>query len=232
MKHVAEKIISRLKRDPSYKLDTSYSLRQLFFIFWYRLFQLIRGLFVKLKISSTGMIFCGKGVIIQHGYQIKAGASLILEENVHINALSEHGITCGNNVTIAKNSVIVCTGVVANKGIGINIGDNTAIGAQSFLGGQGGIDIGSNVIMGPHVKIFSENHNFSKLDIVIRKQGETRKKVVINDNCWIGAGATILNGVNIAEGCVVAAGSIVTKSIPKNSIVAGVPAKIIGSRQK
>lgn len=230
MKSLIEKIIGKLKNDPSYKLAENFSSRQLYYISWYRLIQIIRGSFIKLRISSSGITFCGQRVVIQHGYQIKAGKNLILEEGVHINALSENGIMLGNNVTIAKYSVLSCTGVIANKGIGIVIGNNSAIGAQSFLGGQGGIKIGDDVIIGPQVKIFSENHNYDKADVLIRKQGESRRGVAIGNNCWIGAGAIILDGVSIATGCVVAAGSVVTKSIPANSIAAGVPARIIKSR--
>lgn len=230
MKKVIEKIISILKRDPSYKLDDTYSSRQLVYTIWYRTIQILRGCFLKLYVSSDGIIFCGRNVIIQHGYQFKAGKSLILEEGVNINALSEKGIIVGNNVTIAKNSILLCTGVIANKGKGIEIGNNAAIGAQSFLGGQGGIKIGNDVIMGPHVKIFSENHIFDSLEIIIRKQGESRSGVIIEDNCWIGAGTIILDGVTVSSGCVIAAGSVVNKTVPKNAVVAGVPARIIKTR--
>jgi acetyltransferase-like isoleucine patch superfamily enzyme len=230
VKRLIEKIIANLKRNPSYKLDDNYSMKQLLYILYYRFFQVVRGYIVKLKISTTGLVFCDRRVVLQHGYQIEAGKNLILENDVHLNALSKNGIVLGDNVTIAKYSVLVCTGVIANKGVGIRIGSNSAIGAQSFLGGQGGIVIGNDVIMGPQVKIFSENHNFENIDIAIRKQGESRSGVAIGDNCWIGAGVTILDGVSIGEGCVIAAGSIVTSSFPNNSIAMGVPAKIVKSR--
>ena len=230
MKRIIEKIIATLKNDPSYKLDDSYSFKQLFYILWHRFFQVVRGYILKLRVSSSGIIFCGKRVIIHHAYQFKAGENLILEEGVFISALSSNGIIAGNNVTIAKFAILTCTGVIANKGVGIRIGNNSAVGAQSFLGGQGGITIGNDVIMGPQVKIFSENHNYEHKDILIRKQGESRKGVTIGDNCWIGAGVIILDGVSLGQGCVVAAGSVVTKSIADNSIVAGIPAKVIKSR--
>lgn len=230
MKKILEKIIALLKNNPSYRLDDTYSFRQLFFIVWYRSFQALRGLFLKIRVSSNGLIFCAKNVTIHHAYQISVGKSLILEEGVYIDALSERGVNIGNNVTIAKYSILSCTGVIAKKGMGIEIGDGSAIGAQSFLGGQGGIRIGKDVIMGPQVKIFSENHNYDQTNLIIRLQGESRIGVTIGDNCWIGAGSTILDGVTISPGCVVAAGSVVTKSIPENSLVAGVPAKIIQSR--
>jgi acetyltransferase-like isoleucine patch superfamily enzyme len=230
MRRLVEKIIAKLKNDPSYRIDGNYSTKQLLFILYYRAIQIVLGYLAKLKISTKGMMFCGRRVILLHGYQVTAGRNLILENDVYLNALSKNGILLGDNVTIAKYSVLVCTGVIANLGVGIKIGNNSAIGAQSFLGGQGGILIGNDVIMGPQVKIFSENHNFESIDIVIRKQGESRLGVSIGDNCWIGAGVTILDGVSIGEGCIIAAGSIVTSSLPKNCIAMGVPAKNIKSR--
>jgi acetyltransferase-like isoleucine patch superfamily enzyme len=230
LRNILEKIIAYLKSDPSYKLDRNYSLTQLSFVVWYRLCQIGRGLVLKLKISSSGVVFCGRRVIVQHGYQFTSGRSLIIEDCVHINALSRDGIVTGDNVTIARYAILTCTGVIANNGVGIRIGNNSAVGSQSYLGGQGGITIGNDVIIGPQVQIFSENHNYDDPLTVIRKQGESRKGVVIGNNCWIGAGSIILDGVHIADGCVIAAGSVVTKSITANSVVAGVPAKVIKPR--
>lgn len=225
-----ETIISLLKKDPSYRFKTEYRLRQLFYILLYRGLQLIRGFRIRLKIKAQGLIFCGRAVVIEHGYQITSGANLILEDMVHINALSENGIAFGRNVTVAKGTVIVCTGVIANRGTGLIIGDYSAIGAHSFIGSQGGITIGSDVIMGPGVRIFSENHNYDNSELPIRKQGEIRKKVLIEDDSWVGSGVTILGGVTIGRGSVIAAGSVVTKNIPAYSVVAGIPAKIVKKR--
>jgi acetyltransferase-like isoleucine patch superfamily enzyme len=230
MMKILGKIIGVLKNDKNYTLDDKYSVKELFYIVLYRMMQLINGFFIKMQIDSKGILFCGKHVNIQYGFLVKAGKSLILEDGVVLNALSENGIILGNNVTIAKYSILQCTGVIARKGVGIKIGNNSAVGGQTYLGGQGGIEIGNDVIMGPGVKIFSENHNFKNPEEVIRKQGENRKGVKINDNCWIGSNVTILDGVEIGAGCVIAAGSVVTKSIPANSIAAGVPTKVIKQR--
>ncbi|MGE5681349.1 MAG: acyltransferase [Bacillota bacterium] len=226
-----EKVISKLKKDPSYSIEINYSTRELLHIIIYRAGQILRGAVKKIKLGKTrGVVFCGGSVKIRHGYLIESRGNLILEDNVFLDALSENGIKLGSNVTIAKSSVLVCTGVIAKKGTGISIGDNSAVGAQSFLGGQGGIKIGNDVIMGPGVRIFSENHNYSDPALPIRKQGENRKGVVIEDNCWIGSGVTVLDGVRIGSGSVIAAGSVVTKDIPTDSIAAGVPAKVIKNR--
>jgi acetyltransferase-like isoleucine patch superfamily enzyme len=174
----------------------------------------------------------GTHVKVRHGYQISAGKNLILDDNVSINALSTDGIQMGDHVSIARDSILFCTGVIAQKGKGITIGNRTGIGARAFLAGQGGITIGDDVITGPNIKVFSENHNFSDLTQTIKQQGVTKQATVIGNNCWIGGDVTILAGVTIGDGCVIAAASVVTKSVPANSVVAGVPAKVVKSRDK
>jgi acetyltransferase-like isoleucine patch superfamily enzyme len=229
---IIETVIRKLKNDPGYKWESVYSSRDLFSVGMRRSFQIIRGLFLKpfLK-SSHGLLFIGRHVKVRHGYQLTAGKNLILEDNVSINALSANGINLGDQVSIARDSILFCTGVIAKKGTGITIGSRTGISARAYLAGQGGITIGEDVIMGPNVQIFSENHNFSDLSLTIKEQGVTTQAVVIGNNCWLGASAIILAGVTIGDGCVIAAGSVVNKSVPANSIVAGVPAKVIKSRE-
>jgi acetyltransferase-like isoleucine patch superfamily enzyme len=228
---IIEKVIRKLKNDPNYKWDSAYSGRDLFSVSLVRLCQVIRGLFLKPFLNrSVGLVFIGSRVKVRHGYQLSAGKNLILEDNVSINALSLNGIKLGDHVSIARDSILFCTGVIAQKGTGITIGDRTGISARAYLAGQGGITIGNDVIMGPNVQIFSENHNFNGLTLTIREQGVTKQAVTIGNNCWLGAGATILAGVHVGDGCVIAAGSVVNKSVPANSIVAGVPARVIKSR--
>ena len=226
-----ERVIALLKNDSSYRLNSTYGTRELLAVCFQRATQIVRGFFLRLRLGKVkGIVFCGRNVIVEHAYNLRADPSLILEDNVHINALGFEGISLGRNVTIAESAILICTGVLLNKGVGIRIGDYSAIGAQSFLGGQGGIRMGNNVIIGAGTRIFSENHNFQDENIPIRMQGETRKGVVIEDDCWIGASVTILDGVTIRQGTVVAAGAVVTKDTPANSVIAGVPASFLKSR--
>jgi len=226
-----EKLIKTLKNDPNYKWESPHSSRDLFSIAWVRLIQVTRGLFLKpfLK-KSKGLLFRGSHVKVRHGYKITAGKNLILEDNVSVNALSENGISFGDNVSIARDSILFCTGIIAYRGKGITIGDRTGISARAYFAGQGGITIGNDVIMGPNVQVFSENHIYNDMNLTIKEQGVTKQPVNIGNNCWIGAGSTILAGVTIGDGCVVAAGSVVTKSFAANSVIAGVPAKLIKTR--
>jgi acetyltransferase-like isoleucine patch superfamily enzyme len=228
---IIEKLIRKLKGNPDYTWESTYSKRDLINIAWVRFAQLIRGLWLRIFFKKcSGLLFVGSNVKVRHGYLIKAGKNLILEDNVSINALSVNGIQLGDQVSIARDSILFCTGIISQKGTGITIGDRTGISARAYFAGQGGITIGNDVIMGPNVQIFSENHNFSDTVLTIKEQGVTKQPVTIGNNCWLGAGTTILAGVIIGDGCVIAAGSVVNKSIPANSIAAGVPAKIIKSR--
>jgi acetyltransferase-like isoleucine patch superfamily enzyme len=124
--------------------------------------------------------------------------------------------------TIDKSSTIFVP-FHTNFGKHIKIGKNVFINhACSFLD-LGGIIIEDDVQIGPRVNLVTENH---PIDPSTRKYLDL-KSVVIKRNAWIGAGATVLPGVTVGENSIVAAGAVVTKDVPDNSIVGGVPAKLI-----
>ncbi len=97
-----------------------------------------------------------------------------------------------------------------------------------------GIKIGSKVMLGPNVTILGGDHNIRVIGKymfdVKTKLPENDLPVIIKDDVWIGASATILKGVKIGEGSVIAAGALVIKDVPPYSIVGGVPAKVIKYR--
>lgn len=113
--------------------------------------------------------------------------------------------------------------------IQINYGKNTKIGKNVFINFDctlldlGGIIIEDNVMIAPKVSLLSEGHPV----FINERQTLTTAKIHIKKNAWIGANATILQGVTIGENSVVAAGSVVSKDVPANTIVGGVPAKFI-----
>lgn len=113
----------------------------------------------------------------------------------------------------------------------LKIGLNSAWSDGCWFNCWGGLTIGDDVIIGPFVVIHTANHKFNRLDIPIRLQGWTLKPVVIENDVWIGANATILAGVTIGKGSVIAAGAVVTHDIPVYSVAAGVPAKVIYNRK-
>jgi len=111
-----------------------------------------------------------------------------------------------------------------NYGRNIHIGKNVFINYACSFNDMGGITIEDDVMIAPSVNLVSAGH---PLDPVERKRGITSKPIVIKRNVWIATAATILAGVTIGANSVVAAGAVVTKDVPPNCVVAGVPAKVI-----
>ena len=108
-------------------------------------------------------------------------------------------------------------------GKNIKIGKNVFINSCCRFQDQGGIEIGDGSLIGHNTTIATLNHDFNPA----KRQNLTPNAVKIGKNVWIGSDCTILPGVEIGDGAIVGAGSVVTKSVPENTIVAGNPAKVI-----
>jgi acetyltransferase-like isoleucine patch superfamily enzyme len=226
MKKLINQLIRALGKN-GYSVDDSLGSYSLFILLKSRFISLIRGLWVKIFLhQSKGFLFVGKRCQLKQKHKISVGRTVTIDDCVEINALSKYGVTIGNNVTIKKNTIIECTGVMRELGEGIRIGNNVGISQNCFIQVRGFIEIGSSVILGPNVSIFSSNHIFENTQVPIMNQGESRKGVVIEDDVWLGSGSIILDGVHIGRGSIIAAGSVVTKDILPFSIVGGVPAKL------
>ncbi len=229
---IIEFLLSKVKKE-KHILSYPFSFRELFTIMSSKGLSVIRGsLLIKPFLKrSKGFIFAEKGAKIQFGHKVKVGSGLNLMKHSTINALSYNGVEIGNNFTLGKYAIIECTGVLRNVGSSLKIGDNVGINHYCFIGVRGDIKIGDNVIFGPRVNIFSENHNYNDLTISIKDQGVTKGKTTIGSDVWIGANVSIMSGVTIGDGCIIAAGAVVTKDIPSFSIIGGVPAKVIKNRK-
>jgi len=110
------------------------------------------------------------------------------------------------------------------------IGDGTWIGQQCFFHSGGGLTIGSDVGVGPGVRILTSSHRLDELDVPILHATVEFKPVVIGDGSDIGVGAVILPGVRIGAGAQVAAGAVVTEDVDDLAIVTGVPARVLRRR--
>ena|ERR1035437_6715991 len=137
----------------------------------------------------------------------------------------------GGSITIGNRCTISDGVILAPYGGSIELGDNIFIGPHCVIYGHGGLRIGSNTMIAAHTIIIPANHNFSDPDRLIQDQGETRRGITIEDDCWIGSGVRICDGVTLGRGTVVGAGSVVTKSLPAGIIAVGVPARQIKSRR-
>lgn len=112
----------------------------------------------------------------------------------------------------------------------ISLGKYCFINNDCYLSAKGGLQIGSNVIFAPQIKILTSSHNYESDRIPYSSVKDILKPVIIEDHVWIGAFSIILPGVRIGEGAIIGAGSVVTKNVEKFSIVGGNPAKHIKFR--
>lgn len=111
----------------------------------------------------------------------------------------------------------------------IRVGHKVFINQCCTLYDMGGVDIGDRVMIGPNVNIITTGH---PLEVSRRRAYVEGRPIIIEENVWIATGATILGGVTVGENSVVGAGAVVTKDVPPNSFVAGVPAKVIRSLEE
>ena len=197
-----KKVIIQLirKRNPQFDLDPAVNGYLLQAFVRYHFWCLFRGLRILLWFRRPKGLMLGEGVVF------------------------------GNNVSIGAFSRIVVSTSLHHLGVGIRIGNHVGIGEYAYLGGGGGLHIGDECIIGQYFSCHPENHLFGDLDTAIRFQGVTRNGIKVGSNCWIGSKVTLLDGVALGEGCVVAAGSVVTQSFPPFSVIGGVPAKLLKMR--
>ncbi len=115
----------------------------------------------------------------------------------------------------------------------IYLGENTTVNHLCCLWAgkkDARIVLGDNVMLGPGVKMFAFNHGMAR-NQAMQNQPVTEADIIVGNDVWIGANAVILAGVKIGDGCVIAAGAVVTRDLPPYSIAGGVPAKALKERR-
>lgn len=128
---------------------------------------------------------------------------------------------------MVKSGAHVCP---CNPQASISIGARTTIGFHTFIYATSDIEIGSDCMIAPFAYVVDSNHGI-RAGVPMNRQPNTARPIRIGNDVWIGAHAVILSGVNIADGAIVAAGSVVRDDVLSNVIVGGVPAKVIGVRE-
>lgn len=132
------------------------------------------------------------------------------------------GSRCGKDVVVKDHCYF-------GNGGRLTVGDRSQMGSNARFGGT--ITLGNDVVMGPDVVMMATSHEFARTDIPINQQGaKPEEPIVIGNDCWIGTRVIILPGVTLGDHCIVAAGAVVTHSFPVNSILGGVPAKLLKTR--
>jgi acetyltransferase-like isoleucine patch superfamily enzyme len=116
---------------------------------------------------------------------------------------------------------------------GLTVGKNVHINYGTYIEARGGVTLGDNVLIGPNCTIVSFNHTLFPIENSARINGPIHlAPVIIGDNVWLGANCVVLPGITIGNNCIAAAGAVITENVPDNTIVGGVPAKVIQREKK
>ena len=129
----------------------------------------------------------------------------------------------------AERNVVIHGGAEIRSAYNIRIGEGSIIGDDAKLDGRRGIEIGKYVNLSTGVWIWTLEHDPQSPGFSSRGRGG---RVIVNDRAWLSAGTIVLSGINVGEGAVTAAGSVVTEDLESYSINAGVPARKVGERNR
>ncbi|MUG92446.1 acyltransferase [Scytonema sp. UIC 10036] len=215
----------------------------------------IPGRFLRNVLYRSLLVRMGKSVRIERFSEFLGSHQIELGDRVHIGQscfldASRDGnkISLGDHVWLHDNVRLTGDGINARillrekvmleRGSDIKAHDNglVEIGRRTYVGpyccfaGPGPIKIGEDCMIASHAGIYANNHNFADLTLPMKSQGVTCYGITIEDDCWLGTGVKILDGVRIGRGSIIGAGAVVTKDIPPYSIAVGVPARVMAQR--
>ena len=190
----------------------------------------LRSKFYRWLVRESGKnVFFGRSMTIRAPNNIRLGSNLVIDDNVVLDAKGDPDrswITCGNEVDIGRNTIL------SGKNGSIKIGNFVSIGRNVLLSSTKHLQIGNNCNIGPYACILAAGHGWQETDVPIMLQLREVGEIIIEENVWIGAHVTVMDGVTIGSHSIVSAGSVVSQDIPSHTIAAGIPARPIKRRDR
>jgi acetyltransferase-like isoleucine patch superfamily enzyme len=190
----------------------------------------LRSKLYPLLLGSTGRgVIFGMNIVLRHTKKIFIGNNVIIDDNVMIDAkgIDNIGIKLEDEVFLGRNTILSC------KGGDIILKERVNLGFNCEVYSSNKVEIGKDTLVAAYSYfVGGGNYKLDNITIPINQQPdfEGAGGIKLEGNNWVSAHCVILDGVNIGEGSVIAAGAVVNKSVPAFSIAAGVPAKVIKSR--
>lgn len=192
------------------------------------------GLFLRSKLypglfgSAGRNLYIGRNVAFRHPKKIRLGNNVIIDDNCLIDAKGESndGIVIDDNVYIGRNTIVYCKNGNIHLKPGVNISSNCTVFSSNRL------TIEEDTIIGAYSYMLSGGeYDYTDRETTFANQTGMLSKgpLVIGKNCWLGARVTVLDAASIGEHCVIGAGAVVTRPIPRNSLAVGVPARVTKS---
>jgi len=160
--------------------------------------------------------------------RVRIGPDCALETGVLLRPGMREGspgrVSIGAGCTLSQGAVL------DSWGGSIELGARVFVGPCAVVYGQGGVEIGDDCLLSMHCRVLSSEHALPPLDRRIRWEPDILKPTRLGRDVWLGAGATVLGGVVLGDGCVIGAGAVVTRDLPPGAIAVGIPARVVGHR--
>ena len=191
------------------------------------------GLALRSKLFPMLLGRCGRNVtfgshiVLRHPHKIFIGDNVVVDDYCVLDAkgTSNEGIRVGNGVFIGRNTILSC------KNGDITLGDRVNIGFNSEVFSASMVTIGDDALIAAYVYVIGGGHDFEDPSRSVLDQARTSHGIEVGARTWLGAGVNVLDGVTIGEGAVVGTGAVVTQSVPARAVAAGVPARVLRTRE-
>ncbi len=174
---------------------------------------------------GRGVIF-GTNVVLRHPHKIHLGDNIVIDDNCVLDAKGSQnkGIFIADGVFIGRNTILYCK----DGDIVVERGSNVSFNCEIFSANV--VKVGQHVQIAAYTYLNGGSHSIDRTDIAILEQKRSGMGINVEDNVWLGAHVTVLDGVTIGKDAVVGAGAVVTKDLPPFSIAGGLPAQVIRMR--
>lgn len=190
-------------------------------------FLLRKKLYPRLFGKTGGGLVLGRNVVVRHPGKIQLGNNVTIDDNSLVDGRGGDGVglVLEDDVIINRNCMLQA------KTGAIRLGRRTTIGSNSVIVSMSGVELGESVLVAGGCYISAGTYHIGDTSRAVMDQGAYSKgPIIIGDHVWIGTGAIILDGVTVGKGAVIGAGAVVTKDVPEQAIVAGIPAKVLKTR--
>ena len=187
----------------------------------------MRRVLYPLLLGSCGRnVVFGQNVVLRHPHKIHIGSDVVIDDNCLLDAKgsSNRGIRIGDGVFVGRNTILSCKDGDIELADGANLGFNCEVFSASR------VLIGRSVLMAAYAYVIGGDHDFSDPTAPVLAQARTSLGVVIGDGVWMGAGAKILDGVQVGNDAIIGAAAVVRENVPGRAIAVGIPARVVGTR--
>jgi acetyltransferase-like isoleucine patch superfamily enzyme len=186
---------------------------------------LLRNRMITPKYAALAARLVWRRFLTPAGYRVRLEGMAFLARQVRIQIGRKARLELGSWVWIGRGTKIRC-----HEGV-VRIGAKTVMGEDCTISAYQHVSIGEQCIVADRVMLIDFDHAVTEVERPIRVQGIYKRDVRVGNNVWIGYGAQILRGVTVGDNSIIGATAVVTKDVPANAVVAGVPARVIRMRQ-